>query len=201
MGCLYTIGHSRYEFEYFADLLKKYEINYLIDVRSTPYSKYAETYNKEQLSSFLSAKGIKYSFMGKFFGARPDNLELYNEEGYLDFEKTSHSDLFLKGMENVKLGLKRENNIVLMCTEKDPMDCHRAIMVARAFSLDGIEAKHILPNGNFQTQRELDERLLDRYFPDRAQLSLFDYNKVISEEENIKIAYRKRNKEIGYHLK
>jgi hypothetical protein len=104
-------------------------------------------------------------------------------------------------MENVKLGLKRGNNIVLMCTEKDPIDCHRAIMVARAFSLDGIDVKHILPNGKFQTQQELDRRLLNRYFPNRAQLSIFDYNDPISDEENIKLAYRERNKEIGYHLK
>lgn len=201
MGLLYTIGHSRYEFDYFGDLLEKYEINYLLDVRSTPYSKYAETYNKEQLSSLLFSRGIKYSFMGKFFGARPNNIELYNREGYLDFGKTSHSDLFLEGMENVKLGLKKGNNIVLMCTEKDPIDCHRAIMVARAFSLDGVEVQHILSNGKLQTQQELDERLLDRYFPDRAQLSLFNYNQVISDEEKIELAYKERNKEIGYYLK
>lgn len=200
MGLLYTIGHSQHEFGYFSNLLKIYEINYLLDVRSTPYSKYAETYNKELLSSLLSTKGIKYSFMGKFFGARPDNAELYNEEGYLDFEKVSYSDLFIKGIESVNLGLKRGNNIVLMCTEKDPIDCHRAIMVARAFSLRGIDVKHILPNGKYQTQQELDERLLDKYFPDRAQLSIFNYDKVISAEENIKLAYRERNKEIGYHL-
>lgn len=200
MGLLYTIGHSQHEFEYFGNLLKMYDINYLLDVRSTPYSKYAETYNKEQLSSLLCTKGITYSFMGRFFGARPDNVELYNEEGYLDFERMSYSDLFIKGMESVSLGLERGNNIVLMCTEKDPIDCHRAIMVARAFSLRGIDVKHILPSGKYQTQQELDERLLDKYFPDRAQLSIFNYDKVISDEENIKLAYRERNKEIGYHL-
>lgn len=200
MGLLYTIGHSQHDFEYFSDLLKKYDINYLLDVRSVPYSRYAETYNKEQLSGLLSAKGINYSFMGKYFGARPDNLELYNEEGYLDFEKVSHSDLFIKGMQNVSLGLNRGNNIVLMCTEKDPIDCHRAIMVARSFYRNGIDVMHILPDGNLQTQQELDERLLDKYFPDRAQLSIFNFNNIVDDEENIKLAYRKRNKEIGYHL-
>ncbi|HJB46992.1 MAG TPA: DUF488 domain-containing protein [Candidatus Mediterraneibacter surreyensis] len=200
MGLLYTIGHSRYEFEYFANLLKKFEINYLLDVRSTPYSKYAETFNREQLENSLASEGITYFFMGKFFGARPDNTDLYSKEGYLDFEKTSRSDLFITGMENVKLGLKKGNNIVLMCTEKDPIDCHRAIMVARAFSLEGIDVQHILPDGKLQTQQELDRRLLDRYFPDRTQLSLFDYNDPVNDEEIIKSAYRKRNKEIGYHL-
>ena len=200
MGLLYTIGHSRYEFEYFANLLKKFEINYLLDVRSTPYSKYAETFNREQLENSLASEGITYFFMGKFFGARPDNTDLYSKEGYLDFEKTSRSDLFITGMDNVKLGLKKGNNIVLMCTEKDPIDCHRAIMVARAFSLEGIDVQHILPDGKLQTQQELDRRLLDRYFPDRTQLSLFDYNDPVNDEEIIKSAYRKRNKEIGYHL-
>lgn len=200
MGLLYTIGHSRYEFEYFANLLKKFEINYLLDVRSTPYSKYAETFNREQLENSLASEGITYFFMGKFFGARPDNTDLYSKEGYLDFEKTSRSDLFITGMENVKLGLKKGNNIVLMCTEKDPIDCHRAIMVARAFSLEGIDVQHILPDGKLQTQQELNRRLLDRYFPDRTQLSLFDYNDPVNDEEIIKSAYRKRNKEIGYHL-
>ena len=202
MGLLYTIGHSQHELEYFYNLLKKYNINNLLDVRSTPYSKYAEAYNKEQLRNSLSIKGIKYSFMGKFFGARPDNIELYNEEGYLDFEKVAKSDLFIKGMENVLLGLEKGNNIALMCTEKDPIDCHRAIMVSRAFSLNGIDIKHILPNGKIQTQQELDERLLDKYFPNRAQLSLFNYNdEITSDEDNVKLAYRERNKEIGYHLK
>ena len=107
----------------------------------------------------LASEGITYFFMGKFFGARPDNTDLYSKEGYLDFEKTSRSDLFITGMENVKLGLKKGNNIVLMCTEKDPIDCHRAIMVARAFSLEGIDIQHILPDGKLQTQQELDRRL------------------------------------------
>lgn len=63
-----------------------------------PYSKYAEIYNRQQLSAMLAEKGIKYSFVGKFFGARQDDIELYHREGYLDFEKTSHSDLFIRGM-------------------------------------------------------------------------------------------------------
>lgn len=200
MGLLYTIGHSQHEFEYFNSLLKKYDINHLLDVRSTPYSKYAETYNREKLSSLLYSRGIEYTFMGKFFGARPNNIQLYCKEGYLDFEKVAHSDLFVKAMQNVILGLERGNNIALMCTEKDPLDCHRAIMVARAFSLNGIDTNHILFDGKLQTQGELDQRLLNKYFPDRAQYSLFDYYNVESDDENIKLAYKERNKEIGYHL-
>lgn len=200
MGLLYTIGHSQHDFEYFSRLLKKNNINYVLDVRSTPYSKYAETYNRECLNGLLMRKNIIYSYMGKYFGARPGNIELYNEEGYLDFEKVAQSDLFIKGMKNVILGLSQGNNIALMCTEKDPIDCHRAILVARAFTLNGIQVTHILSNGKLQTQKELDKRLLDMYFPDRSQLSIFNYNNILDDEELIKLAYKERNREIGYHL-
>lgn len=201
MGLLYTIGHSQHDFEYFINLLKYNNINYLLDVRSTPYSRYAETYNREHLSNLLLKKNIIYSYMGKYFGARPANIELYNEEGYLDFEKVAQSELFIKGMKNVILGLNRGNNIVLMCTEKDPIDCHRAILVARAFSLNDVNVTHILPDGKLQTQKELDERLLDMYFPDRTQLSIFNFNSAINDEENLKMAYKERNREIGFHLR
>ena len=200
MGTLYTIGHSKHDFEYFSELLKNNNINYLLDVRSTPYSRYAETYNREYLNKLLLGKNIMYSYMGRYFGARQENIELYNREGYLDFEKVARSDFFIKGMKSVILGLNRGNNIVLMCTEKDPMDCHRAILVARAFALNGVNVTHILSDGRLQTQKELDERVLNRYFPDRAQLSIFNFNNITNNEENLKMAYRERNKEIGYHL-
>lgn len=87
-----------------------------------------------------------------------------------------------------------------MCTEKDPIDCHRAILVARAFELRGIEVNHILSDGTLQNQRKLDERLLDMYFPEREQLSIFNYNDIPDDDEYITRAYRKRNEEIGYHI-
>lgn len=200
MGDLFTIGHSQHTLEYFMSLLKKHGVNHVLDVRSTPYSKYAEQFNRESIHSFLENNGIKYSYMGKYFGARPTELALYSPEGYLDFEKVTQSDRFHIGMENVILGLERGNKIALMCTEKDPFDCHRAIMVARAFDMNGIEVNHILSDGNIQTQRELDDRLLDAYFSDRRQLSMFNYQNIISDDEYIVQAYRNRNKEIGYRI-
>lgn len=200
MGGLFTIGHSQHTPEKFVALLKKYNVNYVLDVRSTPYSKYAEQFNKENIFLLLENVGIQYSFMGKFFGARPPELFLYSAEGYLDFEKVAQSERFNKGMQSVILGLERGNRIALMCTEKDPMDCHRAIMVSRAFDKNGIKVGHILPNGTIQTQKELDNRLLELYFPDRGQLSIFNYTDSISEEDYLTQAYHKRNEEIGYRI-
>ena len=200
MGKLFTIGHSQYTPEYFIKLLEKHNVNYILDVRSTPYSKYAQQFNKENIYIFLKKHGMMYAYMGKYFGARPVESFLYHEEGYLDFEKVIRGERFHIGAENVILGLAQGNNIAFMCTEKDPMDCHRAIMVARAFDLKGIEVNHILSNGKLQTQRELENRLLDMYFKERQQLSIFNYNNVVSDDKYIIQAYRKRNAEIGYYI-
>lgn len=196
---LFTIGHTNHSHEEFLKLLKQYNITYLLDVRSTPFSQYTSQFNKDVISEFLQANGIKYCHMGKFFGARPEDKTLYTKDNYLDFEKMRDSDLFKKGLDNVMRGLADGNNIVLMCTEKDPMDCHRAIMVARGFELQGVDVNHILPDGKLQNQKELDNRLLDKYFADRHQISFVSNISEIPEEELIIDAYRKRNTEIGYH--
>lgn len=219
MGKLYTIGHSQHEFQYFLHLLQKHKINYLLDVRSTPFSKFAQIYNKDTLKYLLSNNNISYWAMGKFFGARPKDRSLYSDSGYLDFEKVKKSELFLRGKDNVKLGLQRGNQIALMCTEKDPIDCHRAIMVAKAFFDDGIEVYHILPNGELQTHTELEKRLLNMYFPRDNQISIFrfmttyeftgfihdsdlfnksNYNRFDDNKRLLQEAYAKRNEEIGY---
>ncbi len=196
---LFTIGHSVYKFDFFLSLLQMHKINYLIDVRSSPFSRFAQDFNKGVLANSLKNTNIKYVLMGDYFGARPQDKTLYSEEGYLDFEKVQDTENFKKGLNNIIKGLKQNNNICLMCTEKDPIDCHRAIMVARAFSLKGIDVSHILQNGEIQTQKELDERLLDLYFPDRNQLSLFAEDN-LSREQMLVEAYRKRNKKIGYEM-
>ena len=87
-----------------------------------------------------------------------------------------------------------------MCTERDPFDCHRAIMVARGFELSGVEVSHILHDGKIITQTELNNRLLDKYYPDRNQVSLFSEISSLSEEEVLVLAYRQRNADIGYHI-
>lgn len=196
---LFTIGHSQHKIEYFMCLLKEHKINYVLDVRSTPYSKHISQYNKENIKRELNRFGIEYYPMGEYFGARSTEDALYSPKGYLDFEKIFHSAKFIKGMENTKLGIEQGNTLALMCLEKDPIDCHRAIMVARAFDIEGIEVNHILDNGKLQTQKQLNERLVDKYFSDRAQLSLFDFENTLTEEDYIKKAFQKRNMEIGYY--
>lgn len=202
MGKLYTIGHSLHSAARFIELLKRHGVDHVLDVRSVPYSRYAPQFNRENIEAALRMNGIEYSFMGKFFGARPKEPELYCAEGYLDFERVRDTERFRKGLESVSRGLEQRSGIALMCTERDPIDCHRAIMVARGFELAGIEAAHILEDGSLQRQRELNERLLNRYFPNRDQLDIFALMgsgaAQAKEADPLREAYRLRNREIGY---
>lgn len=193
---LYTIGYAGFpDTQDFINALKQNGIQILIDVRSSPYSAYHISYNKNVLSELLKENNIYYFNYAKQFGARQENTAFY-KNGRLDFEIFSHSEQFLDGVRRID----DSNGIVaFMCAEKNPSECHRTILVARAFSDAGQKVVHIMPNGETMTQYDIEQELLDKYFPDRTQTSLFeDLNK--SEEEYISEAYRRRNDEIGFKL-
>lgn len=196
---IYTIGHSQHSIDYFISMLEKYDINYVLDVRSTPHSQFAEAYNRERIGIALKRADIEYVFMGSFFGARPKDKTLYSKEGYLDFEKVRKDVKFQSGVDNVIKGIQEGNNITLMCTEKDPLECHRAILVARTFYDRGIDVQHILADSSLQSHDELNERLVDMYFPDRYQISMFACDNK-TDEECLEESYRYQNKKIGYCL-
>lgn len=196
---LFSIGHSQHEISYFVNMLKTHDINYVLDVRSVPYSKYAINYNREHIKKILNEHDIEYAFMGDFFGARPKNLSLYQPNGYLNFERVENSQAFKIGFQNVKKGIDQGYRIAFMCTEKDPIDCHRAILVSYAFYKSGYSINHIMSDNTIQTQEDINKRLLDMHFPDRNQLSFFETDHV-SDEQYLKEAYRKQNQKIGYKL-
>lgn len=201
MGKLYTIGHSLYDKEKFLKLIKNYNINYLLDVRSTPYSKYAPQYNADVIGKYLEENSVRYVPMGKRFGARQKDMSLYDEDGILDFSKTRQTVFFQNAVGSVLKGLDSGSNIVLMCTEKNPIECHRTILISKSFYDIGVPVKHILSNGKYVTQENINDELLDMYFPDRAQMTLLDMvNGVRDDKELLEEAYRKRNKEIGYQI-
>ena len=191
---LFTIGHSNHTIMTFLDLLKKHGINCLCDVRSSPYSKYADQYNRESLKYAMKENGIVYIFMGDCFGARPDDINLFSN-GIVDFKKVIKNEKFIKGVSRVEEGLSKGYKIAFMCSEKDPIDCHRTIMVAKYFYDSGHQIQHILSDGSLKNQEEVTNELVDRYFPNRNQINLFQ---AIEEIDYIEEAYIKANLDIGY---
>ncbi|NLW48805.1 MAG: DUF488 domain-containing protein [Firmicutes bacterium] len=197
MNELYTIGHSIHSNNYFLELLTKYGINCLVDVRSNPYSKYAPQYNMNEIKRFLISNQIYYIFMGEEFGARRKDKSLFTND-YLDFDKVIPSSLFQKGIERIKNGLEKNLKIAFMCTEKDPLDCHRCILVARAFHDLEYNILNIREDGNCEPQSQIEKRLLDLYFPIKNQLSLIELEPKMDTPDLILEAYRLRNQEIAY---
>ncbi|WP_026198893.1 DUF488 family protein [Desulfitobacterium hafniense] len=201
MPRLYTIGHSLHSIDQFNKLLNNHDVNCVIDVRSTPYSKYSPQFNTNELRKFLSINHKSYIFMGEEFGARRSDSSLYDIDGLLDFEKVIKSAFFQAGVKRVKSGLNKDYKIAFMCTEKEPLDCHRSILVGRAFHDEGFEVLNIHEDGSVENQKGLEERLLDLYFPDRNQTSIFDILQGgRSKEELVVEAYQLRNREIGYKI-
>ena len=198
---IYTIGHSNYTIEKLIDMLKKYNINCVVDIRGTPYSKYNVQFDKEIIRYTLTKAGFIYIYMAKEFAAKRDNKESYNKEGYSDFEKVIYEDDFKNGIERLKNGCEKGYRIALLGAMQDPIRCHRSILVGRALVENGFNVKHILDDYSIVYQTDIEKSLLEKYFEDRNQMTI-DYilgtNK--SEKEMIEESYRLANKEIGYRI-
>lgn len=194
---VYTIGYSGFKLKDFIDTIHENEINLVVDVRSKPYSQYYSDFNKENMEKVLTNEHVFYRNYATEFGARQTN-SLFHKRGYMDFELFSQSDSFLDGFDKIEKNIEKGFTPVLMCAEKDPFNCHRAILVSRAFFLSGYQIKHIMPNRMTITQVELESRLLNFYYPNRDQLSLID--EIKSDHELVIEAYRKRNQEIGFFM-
>ena len=193
---IYTIGYTAFTIDEFIKQLKSLNINCLIDVRTTPIaSDFYKIYSKQSLQPLLKEHDILYMNFDKEFGARQPEEEFYKKYRYLDFEAFIQSDLFLSGVKRLKKGCELGNRIALMCAEKDPINCHRAIMVARGLKNNDLKVAHILATGELETHESLEERLVDTWFPNRKQLGLFEQQ---SFESYLQQAYRQQNAKIGY---
>ena len=184
--------------EAFLSTLKDHRVSLLVDVRSSPFSAYRPEYNQEPLENRLRDHGIYYRNYAHEFGARQNDQKYYAQEGYLDFELFSKSDVFLSGVAKLCESMRRGYTFALMCAEKNPVDCHRAILVSRAFYERGYPVVHIMPDGASETQEDLNRSLIDQYFPNRNQLSLLEEPQ--DDATLLQLAYRRRNAEIGYRM-
>jgi len=197
---LFTIGHSNHSIKTFIELLKKHEITALADVRSRPYSRYLPHFCQVQLKDYLERDHIRYIFLGEELGARPEDQSCY-VDGKAIYEKIAATDLFTDGVRRILKGVKSRYRIALMCAEKDPITCHRAILVCPHLKEYDLDIQHIKPNGQLESHLELEERLLNRHgFKGVIQSSLFDlvpHNDLTREDQLIE-AYTKQGDEIAY---
>lgn len=196
---IFAIGHSNYPYSKFIEMIKKYNINCIVDIRETPYSKYNTQYNKEYFREILKKDGFTYIYMGQEFGAKRGSKQSYNNEGYADFEKVIQEEIFLNGVDRIKNGIDMGYKIVLLGAMQEPIRCHRSIMIGRFLNKEGIHVKYILHEGNLATQDNIEEELLNKYFSDRNQISIDSLlGTGQDKQEMIEEGYKLANREIGY---
>ena len=154
-----TIGHSNHSLEAFLELLRTHGIDEVADVRSSPYSRYTPHFGHRVLAEALESAGIGYAFLGGELGGRPRDRSCYDAEGRVRYDRLAESDEFDDGIRQIVHGAD-ERRIVLMCAEKEPLDCHRTLLVARALVDREVDVAHIHADGSLEEHAAAMDRLV-----------------------------------------
>ena len=157
---IYTIGHSKHPLQRFVALLRQHGITALADVRSTPFSRFNPQFNRKALQQALADAGIEYVFLGEELGARTRDPACY-EEGRVSYAKLAATPLFQRGLDRLEAGMAK-HKVAIMCAEKEPLDCHRTILIARELQRRGIRVMHILDSGELESHETTLDRLRTR---------------------------------------
>jgi uncharacterized protein (DUF488 family) len=170
---IFTIGHSNHSFDSFVNLLKKYNIEILVDIRSNPYSKFSPQFDITNIKKEIKASRIKYLYLGKELGGKPKGKEFYDLDGKINYAHLAESHTFREGLKRLERGLHKYR-IAIMCSEENPVSCHRTLLVGRVLIENGFVLSHIRGNGEVETQEELEKNnSIEIEYSKNQQLSLF----------------------------
>lgn len=158
---IFTIGHSNHPIEHLLNLLEQHQITVLGDVRSTPYSRFNPQFNREQLEISLKERGIGYVYLGDQLGGRSNDQSCY-DQGRIRYDRLARKPEFEKGIQRVIKG-SENYRIALMCAEKEPLSCHRVLLVGHDLTERGISLKHILSDGSLESHERTMARLLQKF--------------------------------------
>ena len=188
---LFTIGHSTHSLAAFLELLAAHAITAVADVRSSPYSRYNPQFNREILQKTLQKSAIQYVFLGQELGPRSDDPACYVNDK-VQYHLLARTELFKQGLQRLKKGMK-SFRIALMCAEKDPITCHRTILICRHLRRDGIRISHILEDGSLEDNEDSIKRLM-------KSLKVPDTHLFKTREEIMEDVYDLQGEKIAHEL-
>jgi uncharacterized protein (DUF488 family) len=196
MAELFTIGHSTHTADKFVELLRRHEINALGDVRSSPFSAWTPQFNRTALEPALRKAGVQYVFLGDELGARRSEREVY-VDGVARYERIAKLASFQGGLERVRAGA-RKFRLVLMCAEKDCLECHRTILVCRHLRRD-FQIGHIQEDGALEMHRDAETRLMKEEKIPQTDLFMSEADLIerAYDQRGMKIAYRETEEEVN----
>lgn len=164
---IYTIGYGGRSSDDFVELLRRYDIALLVDVRSQPWSKFNPDFKRAALTRILRQAGIDYAFMGETLGGRPADEDCF-VDGLLNAARCEERAWYRQGIARLK-SLAAQRPTAIMCSEKDPANCHRSYTIGVTLKKDpSCAVLHIDKGGALRDQAALEAeskpRQLDRLF-------------------------------------
>ena len=206
---LFTIGHSNQTLPQLIAQLQRHGVDAVADVRSIPFSRRLPQFNRSELEVELPKQGVTYVFLGEELGARREESDAYN--GFqAAYERIAQLPAFQRGLERVFTGVNKGLTLALICAERDPLTCHRAVLVSRHLSNRGLDVQHIHGDGSLESHTALELRMqqtlhrlgvLDA-FGTAVQLDLLgnplDQIPPADPEQVLEQAYQEQGKRIAY---
>jgi len=165
---IYTIGHSTHSIQNFVSLLKTQGVTAIADVRSAPYSRFQPQFNRESLAKYLNDSGVEYVFVGDSIGGRSTNEDDF-ENGRVVYARLKRNEYFEQGIQRVIEGSERFK-LALMCSEKEPIECHRTLLVGHTLFENGLPVTHIHGDGSLEKHEDVINRLLRIFKLDEPDL-------------------------------
>ena len=191
----FTIGYGDYPIELFLYFLQKTGIDTIIDVRSSPYSKFNPYFNRDNLENSLKRNNVGYRYMGDQIGGRYSNPNLLFPDGTVNYQKVRNTEIFQDGINQLISIISSGKKIALMCAEKEPERCHRFVLISRVLQSKGVNVIHVLPEIKLKANEDLEKELMDSEI-DTKQINISDV-----PVNSVDLMYEKLNKKIAYKVK
>lgn len=158
-GRVFSIGHGGRSLDTLVAQLHALEVPFLIDVRSSPYSRFQPEFSREPLHAQLGEQKIRYVFMGDLLGGRPPDPDCYDDAGKVDYQRCRTKDFFMRGIDRLRTAHVKGMRVCMLCSEGKPWECHRSKLIGWVLQEHGIAVEHVLPDGSVRTQDQVIEEL------------------------------------------
>lgn len=177
---VFTIGYGAREIAAFVAVLQTYQIAYLLDVRSKPYSRFKPDFSKQNLEEHLKKAGIRYVFLGDTLGGQPEDPACYHN-GKVEYKKVEQQPFYRQGIGRLQQAWQQQLRVAIMCSEGKPEQCHRSKLIGKTLAAEGIPVMHIDENDQLMSQTDIISRL-------KGQSSLFgeDFFQFTSRKRHLK---------------
>ncbi len=149
---IYSIGHGNKKIEDFIEELKSFNILYLLDIRSKPYSKWNPQFNQAELRNEITKQGITYVYVGDLLGGLPEDRTCYDFNGKVVYDRIKEKDFFKEGLKRLTTANDKKLNLAIMCSESNPEECHRCKLIGQELLLKDISLKHIISVDKIKSQ-------------------------------------------------